>query len=398
MAITKDPFKVSEIVKSPKANFTKLTEDLQKKAAETAKGSAFNNTAKDTNSSFLNKVKSKITDFKQQGMGIFTDILCCKAPAKILMTDVYTESLDRRLTNNESLDACELSKVRNPMDFALKATQLFAQYPGLLSSSASTRLNTLIRSDLLEKMNLFGLGNIVPTCIFGNTFKSLSGSSQYLGTSLRDKNELRNLLAQNPCTAALSNTPLVSGWLSKSVAANLLNTVIDSAKNGPNFTRILESMLHVSGQRSSVLGGLLLSISNAYDYNTRTKLNAITYAYKNGNLTVEEKALLKYDTKNILENLDKEKENKDDIVNTDPGNELKEIYETLNILDPNWKIWDAKGNQTLCELSQQVLRSRDVKTITLDATAVTTLTTEHKIVMACRFTHENYQEKHVVAS
>lgn len=397
MAITKDPFKISEMVKSPKANFSRLTEDLQKKAADIAKGSVFNNSKGDSNSTFLNKVKSKFTDFKKQGMGIFEDILCCKAPAKVLMTDIYTESLDRRLSNEESLDACELSKIRNPMDAALKATKLFAEYPGLLSGDASTRLNTLIRSDLLEKMNILGLGNIVPTCIFGNTFKSLSGSSQYLGTSLKDKNELRNLLAQNACTAAISNTPLVSGWLSKSVAANLINTVIDSVQNGPNFTRILESFLHVTDQRSSVLGGLLLSISNAYDYNTRTKLNGIAYVYNFGNLNTEEKTMLKYDAKNILDSLDREKENKDNLDNTNPREELKEIYQTIEILDPNWKIWDAKGNSTLCELSQQVLRSRDMKTITLDATATTTLTTEHKIVMACRFTHKDNKEKHAVA-
>lgn len=397
MAITKDPFKVSELVKTPKANFAKLTEDIKKKAAEIAKGSAFNNTTKDTNSTFLDKVKTKMTDFKKQGMGIFTDTLCCKTPAKVLMTDVYVESLDRRLTKDESLDLCELAKIKDPMDAALKATQLFAEYPGLLSGNASTRLNTLIRSDLLEKMNIFGLGNIVPTCIFGNTFKSLSGSSQYLGTSIKEKNELRNLLAQNPCTAALSNTLFVSGWLSKSVTANLLNTIIDSVQNGPNFTRILESMLHVSGQRDSVLGGLVLAISNAYDYNTKTKLNAITYAYNNIDLTAEEKTILKLDTKDILENLDKEKENKDDIENTDPGEELKEIYQSMNILNPGWKIWEVKGNKTMCELSQQVLRSRSIKTITLDATATTVLTTEHKIAMACRFTHVECQEGHVVA-
>ena len=410
MAITKDPLSVSTMVDTKASDFSSMKDTLKKQAADLKNN--VSNSISGLKSSVLDKVKAVQTGIDKLGSSTFTDIMCCKLPAKTLRADIYTASLDRGLNRNLDVDICSLSKIKNPLDAALQLTNVINQYPGLLQGNMSDRLNYLIKSDLTTKMNIFGLGGLVPTCIFGNTVNTLAGTSGPIGANIHDKNELRALMQQNPCAAALANQPLISGWLSNSVSANLINTMIDSKQNGFNLYRYLDSGLLNYGQRSSVLGGLIASIAYATSPNTKIKLDGIHYAVKNGNLTSEEYNILKYPAYDLMQKLDKEKENNSNKIdgtsaggivpnpsdlNSSNGSsnptinkptkqeEFTKLTQVLDVLDPTWKIWDVAGTKTGCELSNGTLRSKEVRNISLTANVTTKLTLEHKIAITCKF-------------
>ena len=416
MAITKDPLSVATMIetKAESSGFSSMKDNLRKQAADLKNN--ISNSLDSIKSSVLDKINLVQTGLDRLGSSTFSDILCCKTPSASLRVDLYNNALDRGLGKGLNVDMCELSKIKNPIDTILALTNVINNYPGLLQGSMEDRLNYLIRSDLLAKMNILGLGNVIPTCIFGNTINNLAGTSGPIGANVHDKNELRALMQQNPCAATLANQPLISGWLSNSVTANLINVLIDSKTNGFNFYRFLDATLLSTGQRSSVLGGLIASIAYANDYNTSVKMQGIHYVITNGNLTPDEYNILKYSTADLLKKLDKERENNSSQIDgtsaggiiPKPGEssnsngssnptinkptkqeEFTILKETLDVLDPTWKIWDVTGTKTACELSNGTLRSREVRNITLTDTVTTKLETEHKIAITCAFKHQN---------
>lgn len=488
MAITVDPLSVGSMVdvKSGFGGFNNLMDSIN--SAQNAVQGAIES----AKSSVLDKINSVDISLNNLLGSTFTDVVCCKMPGKILMTDVYTKSLDRGFnlgdfssSGNSGFSMCELAKLKNPFDAAIRLGQMFRSYPGLLQGSMEDRLKYLIKSDLLAKMDILGLGSLLPTCIFGNTINTLAGTSGAIGVNMHDKNELRELMMQNPCANMLANTPLISGWLSKSVSANLINTLIDSKKNGFSLYRSLDSLLLITGQRSSALGGLIASIAYAKDKNVSVKMNALHHVIDNGNLTMSEYNMLKYNSKDLLSKLDEEKsQNEKDATKTSekiaalikpgmpipkpgwladsvrdipnnpnpetfvisnpdgsevtgiPSNipagstiiingititkynpayrynisknpmtveisitkkqELERLIKLLNVLDPTWKLWDLYGSKVMCDLVQEVLKSRSVDTTNLSTTVTTNLGIEHKIAIACAFKHVDGKKEHKI--
>lgn len=412
MAITKDPLKVSSMVDTKKTDFGNMTDTIKKQAA--ALKDNINNSINKAKKSVLNKVQSVTSSMEQIGSSSFTDIMCCSLPSKALRTDLYHEALDRGLGGtSEDISICELSKIKNPMDAALKVTSIINDYPGLLQGNMEDRLKYLIQSDLLAKMDIFGLGNVIPQCVLGQTINTMSGTSRAVGANIHDKNELRSLMQQNACGAALANWPLVSGWLSNSVSANLINVIIDSKQNGLNLYRFLDAGLLATGQRNSVIGGLIGSITAATSgANTKLKADAIHYVAKNGGLSAEEFNKLKLPAKELVSKLDQEAEgnkNKIDGVSAgsttpEPGaavdvnesssstinrptytEEFQKLLETIGILDPTWKLWDITGAKTVCQLANKTLKSKEIKNIELSTDVKTELTPELMVAIGCRF-------------
>lgn len=391
--ITPNMLKVEQISAAPKKSmFERMSEAIQKAAAKVNKVIDKVNSAK----SKLNKLVKRATNIKIGSSGIFSDILCCKLPSpKIRLgnfkgLNLSFRKLDLNFDTDFSLSICGKQFKANPFDAVMKVANVIKKNPGLLSPDRETRLNALLRSDLLAKANILGLGKTIPTCIFNKTIGSLYGSDYGLGPSLRSRNSLKTLLYQDPCTASLANVPLVNKWLSNSAAAALISTVISADKE--KAYSFVTAALDIVGQRDSALGSLISSLAYAYDYNTRDKVKFASRVFANNKLYPKDFVSLKSDARLLFKQLDREKENNDPKV-TDPNTSYKEIMSVLSVMDNTWNLdpdkltpnyHKAAGNQTLKELSNAKLRT-NLADLNLTGNYVTKLNSEHHIAIVNTF-------------
>lgn len=406
MAIAANQLKVSKMVEAKQEDFNKASDAAAKQTAA-AKGvkssleEAANAAApKDALSKKLSKPDIKTPDLKKQKGGMFSNALCCKLPSLKIRLPKLKFSLSLRklkfsFKNNLSfsLSICGKEKKINPTNAILNTANFIKKNPGILSPDKSTRLNALLKSDLLGKMNLLGLGATLPTCILGKSVGSLYGTSASgLGPSVRSRNGLKELLYQDPCTAMFAKQPLINKWLSDSIAGQFIGTLV-SADKEKAFSYV-DLALGVMGQRESALGSLASALAYAYDYNTRKKFELVNQVIGTGKLRGPDYIYLKTDSKKLLENLDAEKE-KNDNKTKDPIKDFDTIVGVLGTVDPSWNKdpvstknepnYSATAcNKTLYELSNKVLTSTNVE-LSLTGTYTTALKPEHHIAIIHKF-------------
>ena len=386
MAIAENQLKVHQMVESSKDDFNNVSDDSRK---ETAKEEKTETKKKTSLFDKLNKPHVIDMNIGKANGGIFSNILCCKLPSLNLRLPKYKLNFNRKLKFNFSLkfklSICGKEKKINPFDTAMNVANIIKKNPGLLSGDSKTRLQALLRSDILAKMNILGLGATVPTCILGKTIGSLYGSDTGLGPSLRSRNSLRTLLYQDPCTAMFANQPLVNKWLSNSSAAALISTIISADKN--KAYSFVDLALGITGQRESALGSLIGALAYSYDYNTRNKLDVINRVVNSGKLTGRDFIYLKANIPNVLKDLDGEKEEKD-VKSADPDFDFNKYLNLFNKLDPSWNSGNnfhaTAGNKTFTELSNSKLKNKH-GVIDLTGNYTTTLEPEHHIAIINKF-------------
>lgn len=392
MAIAPNQLKTQQLAASAKENLNDKTDAAKKEAASSSPKVASSKTSlKDKFSKALDKINKPhtidINIFKQNG-GFFSNLICCKLPSIKLRLPKYKFSFNRKLNFDLSfnLSICGKEKKINPFDSVMNMANVIRKNPGLLSPNKKDRLNALLRSDILPKMNILGLGSAIPTCVLGKSVGSILGSDNTLGPTLRSRNTLKTLMYQDPCTAALANQPLLSKWLSNSSAASLLSTLISGDKD--KAYSYVDIALGVLGQRESVIGSLLGALAYSYDYNTRNKLDLIDRVFNSGKLTGADFINLQGNASNILKDLDAEKKEKD-LNSKDPSKDLDKYLNILNKLDPTWNsnnnFHQTNGNQTLAELSKGKLQNIFRASVELTGVYTTKLEPMHHIAIINQF-------------
>lgn len=406
MAIAANQLKVSKIVEAKQEDFNKAsdaaakTEAANKNLKSSAEEAANAANPKDKLSKKLSKPDIKTPDMKKQKGSMFSNMLCCKLPSlKIRMPKLKFSLSMRKLKfgfkNNLSfsLSICGKEKKINPTNAILNAANFIKKNPGILSPDKSTRLNALLKSDLLGKMNILGLGATIPTCILGKTVGSLYGTDAGgLGPSVRSRNGLKTLLYQDPCTAMFAKQPLINKWLSDSVAGQFIGTLLSADKE--KAFSFVDLALGVLGQRESALGSLASALAYAYDYNTRKKFELVNQVIGTGKIRGPDYLYLKSDSNKLLQNLDAEKE-KNDSKTKDAVSDFNTIIGVLGAVDPTWNkdplatknepnYSGTACNKTLYELSTKVLTGTNHE-LTLTGNYTTTLNPEHHIAIIHKF-------------
>lgn len=325
---------------------------------------------------------------KKSLMASFNDFICNKVPSMLNRLKNFKLKFDRKLNLNLdktfTMTVCGKEKKLNLMDAVMKASEIIRKNPGLLSGDKDAMLNALLKSDILAKMNILGLGATIPTCILRKTVGSLYGQSDTgLGPSLRSRNALKELMYSDPCSAMFANNPLISSWLSNNAAAQIISTLMSN--NPDKAFSLVDSALGIFGQRDSVLGGLMSSLAYAYDYNTRNKVDVLDRIWPK--LTGQDIVQLRTDSSTILKKLDEEKE-KNNIVSKKPSEDFNKYTNVISKLDPTWNYNNnysgTKGNNTLSELSNQVLKDT-VDPIDLSGVYKTVLKPQHYIAIINKF-------------
>lgn len=405
MAIAANQLKVSQFIESKQEDLNKVSDTAAKEAAANKNTKTSAEEAAEANKPTtdigkkLQKPDVKTPDIKKTKGNVFSNLLCCKLPSLKIRLPKFKFSFSMRKlkfnfkTNlNFSLSICGKEKKINPVNSILNAANFIKKNPGILSPNKADRLNALLKSDLLGKMNILGLGTTIPTCILGKTVGSLYGSDTGLGPSLRSRNGLKELLYQDACGAMFANQPLVNKWLSNSAAAQFLGTLL-SADKEKAFSYV-DLALGVLGQRESVLGSLASALAYAYDYNTRNKIHLINQVIGTGKIRGEEYLYMKTDASQILKNLDAEKE-ESEVKTTTPVEDFKTYISVMDKLDPSWNknpndtintpnYWQVGCNTTMAELSKSTLLSKiDEPNLTGDYTTV--LSAEHHIAIINKF-------------
>ena len=369
--------------------------DKAKNAANKAKAAAAN--AANIAKSKINKALSAKRDIspKNSAMSKFGDFVCNNKSSLNNRLKSFKLNFDRKLGLNLdtefSVNICGKEKKLNAMDAVMKASEIIRKNPGLLSGDKDEMLNALLKSDILAKMNILGLGATVPTCILGKTIGSLYGQSDgTLGPSLRARNELKSLMYKDPCSAMFANQPLINSWLSNSNCVAIISTLMSSDPD--KAFSLVDAALGLVGQRDSVIGGFISSLAYAHDYNTRDKIDVLDRIFNTGKLTGSDFINIKTPATNILNRLDKEKEEKeskgDEVVTKDPVGDFNKYTNIISKLDPTWNYNNnysqTKGNQTLTDLSNKVLKDK-VEKIYLTGVYKTELKPEHYIAIINKF-------------
>ena len=402
MAIAKDPLKIDNLTK---VDFTSAGKNL-----ETAKGGMGSSSLLDSvvssskgvvgfGNSLFDKASNLINSIQDSALGLFNSVVCDKIGNMTARLSKYKSSANQGISGINGLNglnlkkgapACGLEKLKQPFDSLLKVADFIKKNPGILSGDFETRLNTLIKSDLLNKMNLFGLGGLVPTCLLNKAIGSINGNDNFMGGSLTSKERLKQLMYQSECGAMIANVPFVSKLLSQGSG----NAILDILLNGDPFkaSTYINMAMATVGMRDSALGELVHSILFAYDYNMYKKIQLTTGIY--ANLTDADKALMGGNNiLNIFQGLDKDvKDN--NIGFKDPSKELEDINKVLDLLGKGWNIdengninySDAEKSDVYKDLSQQTLISKISKTPDLTGNYTTVLTPAHRVAIPMVFT------------
>lgn len=375
MAISANQLQVHTMVESSKEDYSTATETTSK---DNFSDSSMSTLSSDSLTSKFTKPNIKDINALNQKQGIFSKILCCKMPSLSLRMPSLKLGFLRDLNFDPSFNVniCGKEKKVNPFDSIMSAAKFIQQNPGILSGSVEDRLNSLLKTDILDKMGILGLGGIVPTCILGKSISTLYGSDTGNGPSLRSRNALKTLLYQDPCTAMLANIPLVSDWLSNSNTAALISTLLSADKD--KAFSFIDACLGILGQRESVLGNILLAWGAVKDYNTRAELDLLNRVINTGKLTGKDYILIQRPVKDIVDALDKEKEEKNPVTK-DPVGDFNNYINIFDKLNPSWNLWDVKCNKTMTELANAKLQSTYTKDMSLTGEYTTTLTRDNTI-------------------
>lgn len=402
MAIAEDPLKINNLTK---IDFTSANKNLEISKSGLGSSKLLDKVVNPANgiigfgNSLLDKASNFINDLQDKALGLFNSVVCDKLPSMNLRMPKFKESADKSISGITGLNglnikkgapACGLEKLKNPFDSLMKIADFFKKNPGILSGDFETRLNALLKSDLLNKMNIFGLGGLVPTCLLNKAIGSINGNDNFMSGSLASKERLKHLLYQSECGAMLANVPFVSKLLSQGSG----NAILDILLNGDptRASTYINMAMQAVGMRQNVLGELVHSILFAYDYNMYKKLQLANSIYSN--LTPEDKSIMGgNNVSNIFEGLDKDVKDKN-IAFKDPAKELEMIDKVLGLIGGNWNK-DENGNfnysvaeksDVYKDLSKDYLLKNVVKDLNLTGNYTTTLTSAHRVSIPLVFT------------
>ena len=402
MAIAKDPLKIDNMTK---VDFTSAGKNMETAKSGMGSSSLLDKVVSASNgvvgfaNSMLDKASSLINSIQDSALGLFNSVVCTKLPSMNLRLPKLKANIGKGISGINGLNglnikkggpACSLEKFKAPFDSLMKVADFIKKNPGILSGDFETRMNTLLKSDLLNKMNIFGLGGLVPTCLLNKAVGSINGNDNFMSGSLASKERLKKLMYQSECGAMIANVPFVSKILSQGSG----NAIIDILLNGDptKASTYINMAMQAVGMRDNVLGELVHSILFAYDYNMYKKIQLTTGIY--ANLTEKDKSLMGGNNiSNVLEGLDKDvKEN--NIGFRDPVKELENINKVLDLLGKGWNK-DENGNinyspaeksDVYKDLAQQSLIKNVAKTLDLDGNYTTTLTPAHRVAIPLVFT------------
>lgn len=323
-------------------------------------------------------------DESMESLGQFENPFCCKYPPLNLRIPRYKLDLDRDLDLSFNVEVCGENKRINPIDYVMKATSFVNQNPGIFSSDANTRLRALLSSDMVQKMNIAGLGNVVPNCILEKVggFLSSAGSPYGTGGSLSLRQQLDQALSKDKCARLVASQVGLYDFLSDASNSHFINMVLngDPTRAETYFSAVLGVQL----QRISFMTGYSHSFREAYAYNqTYAKLTSFNTLVAKDLVTEKDKVYFNVDSTDILDSLaNDETENKD----------LAAIEKALDFMSPDWdkdelgnkNLYKTKDNITMADLANNRLLNLNPE-IDLDGEYETVLTNDHHIAIVNLF-------------
>ena len=363
-------------------------------------------------------ISIKDRDYSYESMSQFDNPFCSQYPSLSVRLPTYNVSLFRDLDYNYNMTICNRTKISNPVDFIMKASSFVLNNPGIFSSDSNTRLRALLSSDLVQKMNIAGLGTVVPNCILEKTggFLSTVGSSYGSGGSMSIRQALDNLLSKDKCAQLVASQVGVYDALSSVNNSHFLNMMIngDLTRAQTYFAAVLginlvgsagNSSAYVSStynqaysskftkqasideakaQRTSLILGYSRSFTEEYAYNdTYNKLYLFKSVNDEGYVTKDDKPYFAVAATDVLNSLaNDETENKD----------LDVIEEALDFISPDWNkdeegnvnLYKTTGNEVMAELANNKLIISEPE-IDLDGVYETVLENEHHIAIINSF-------------
>lgn len=227
----------------------------------------------------LNKQKKSLSRQASgnSSAGIFNDIVCCKVPnfGSRLGTLNFDLGLGRFLNFDRAmyLNICGNQKKLNLRDALSGMANFIQKNPGILSFDKDIMLATLMRSDFMNKADLFGIKRLIRDCLLRrltNAQAGLFGSDGSFGPSLKSRNYLRKKMAQDPCLSAIGQIPFVSNFLTHNNLGLLISSLasmLDPNEDKDSMFAILDSVFNILGMRDTVIAGLGKSLGYAVDYN-----------------------------------------------------------------------------------------------------------------------------------
>lgn len=390
---------LGEWLNKMKAKAGELADSLKKKLDQ-AKGKM--NAKAEAASAKANKVKSR-QGTGDSSSGVFSDIICCKMPNFLarLKTAQFDLGLGKSLNWNPSayFSVCGKQMSLNLMDSIGAVAKFIQKNPGILSFDKDAMLAALMKSDLLNKSDAFGLKRLLRDCLlrrFTNAQAGLYGSDGSFGPSLASRNYLRTKMAQDPCLSAIGQLPIVSNFLANNNIGLLLSTVMymhDNGWNAEGWYSLTDSVFNALGLRNNAIAGLAKSIAYSIDYNTykiKHKL-ALGRYYKSKNIiTKQHDAIIYTPPKVIIEKLDIDTKYEEEVEKKVLTPELAEqeyqvVVDGLDVFSPGWEEYEAACSTTLQKAIDKTLKNKkQTYELTLDYSN-NKLEKIHKIALINKF-------------
>lgn len=388
MAISSNRLNTRELTKLEKADYSTTVDptSVQSLSELQSIGTDMLDTVNGYKDSILSNPLIKDHNLGLEGLGVFENVMCCKYPSLNVRLPSYNKTLNMNLDMSFNVEICGKSKSINPIDTAMQVVSFVNTYPGILSGDREYLLRTLLSTDLVRKMNILGLGSVLPDCVLDKVGGFVSGNygPGPFGTTLSGKSQINQLLAKDKCARMIASKIGLWDMLSVGTNSHLLNVLLDGdlARGSTYFNNVLA----VPEQRPSALQGFSQSFS--YDYSTAQsyKKIEILYVAKQEKL-IEDKdtVYLNTDGKVILDAIKEDETEKKD---------LDKIHTVLDMMDPTWhkdtedgkdNYYLTKDNEVLNTLANDKLLNTTTDDIDLDGIYTTTLNIEHHIAIINAF-------------
>ena len=379
----------NSITKLEKKNYATQVDEtnvksLSEQAAGTVDGKLDEVGDYDSND-LINSPVVKDHDSSLESLGQFGNPFCCKYPSLNVRLPKYKIGLDRDLDLTFNVDICGESKKINPIDYVMKGVSFVNQNPGILSKDHNTRLRALLSSDMVQKMNIAGLGTVVPDCILEKTGGFLSNLSSNYGNAgtMTTRRRLEQLVNKDKCARLVASQVGLYDFLSRSNQSHFINMIMDG--DPTRAETYFGAVLGMEIQRISFMSGYSDSFREAYAYNqTYQKLTSFNTLVADQKVTAADKVYFNVRSEEVLDSLSHdETENKD----------IDEISKALDFISPDWdkdddgnkNLFKTKDNVVLADLANNKLSTLDEE-INLTGVYTTTLTNEHHISIINSFT------------
>lgn len=369
MAIAEDRLTTKSLVKLDKIDYASYVDSLDVKSL-----SEMSSLSTDflgdidgyVNNLFNNPILNGVHNLINEAIGIFENVICCNYPSLSVRMPSYKSSLNRNLNMSWNYNICNKSKSVSPIDTVLSAVSFVQSNPYILTGDKDAILRAVLTSDLVQKMNILGLGTVIPDCILDKTGASLSNyySNRGSGASLSTRRKLANLINKDKCAKLVASQVGLFSALETYNNSHLINMILegDPTKGSTYF----HALLGLDQYRANNLMGYSQSFTYTYSYQqTYTKLEVFSRAKSAGLITNKDKAYMSGKASDVLDALSQD-ESKD--------KKLDVVLDTLDMIDPTWNKDNEgntnysaiKNNETMYELAKQKLQSVSDASISID--------------------------------